>query len=847
VALPAGASAAGPGRPNPYAESPADRTEVWSEPSPKAKTKPAAQDRTDAGGPPPDETEAEAGAPKAMGGYEILKPLGRGGMGTVYLARQVSLDRPVALKVMNPKWARDPAFLARFTREAYAAAQLTHHHIVQIYDIGEQGGAPFFSMEYVQGKNLAEVVRSEGKLDVEAAVGYVLQAARGLKFAHDFGMVHRDVKPDNLMLNEQGLVKVADLGLVKTPGADDAPPAGAAPPRPLSSALASLASVTHVGSALGTPAYMAPEQGRNAAAVDHRADIYSLGCTLYVLLTGQPPFHGHTAMEVLTKHLTEPVVPPEQVVKRVPHELSEVVLRMLAKDPAQRYQNLGEVIRDLESFLGVTSSGVFTPKEEHAGELEACVKAFNAAPSARLRARVWPAFLGACGVLVLLTGLLGWPRIAVGVLALGAFTALGVFVVQGVAYRTHLFAKVRGMVLGATWTDWLTWGVTAVFLVLAAYLFKLLGVAVGAVIVAAALVGAYHSLVSRKLAAERAASLERAEKLLRGLRLHGLEEEALRQFVAKYAGEQWEEFYEALFGYEALLKARQHLLGESGRRRPQHAAWRDPLVRWIDARQQSIKEAKERKLLQKVEQKGMEAKGVSAAEARERAEEAAEAMVEQAAGIKKHAARPAAATRAGSPDVTTPHFDARTLRAAAARAEADQAARVRGRRRSPVRRLVRAAFGPRLRFVVGVVLLGACAWWVHQNWEAVSSSTEKAAELAAKAAERRDLEGVQEVQNVQLSSKPLELPFLPERVAETFFNSFNAGLAGLLLILSAFGEGRYRLVLFEVAGAVIMFAGAALGVPDVAVPGLGTVAAQHISLVGGLAVAVVGFVFDRLT
>src|SRR5262249_2066622 len=150
-------------------------------------------------------------------GYRIERELGRGGMGAVYLALQLSLDRPVALKVMSKRWAHDPVFVARFTREAYAAAQLSHPNIVQIPDIGEVDGARFFSMEYVRGQSLAEVLRKNGKLDPETAVGYVLQAARGLKHAHSRGMIHRDIKPDNLLLDEQGLVKVADLGLVKTP------------------------------------------------------------------------------------------------------------------------------------------------------------------------------------------------------------------------------------------------------------------------------------------------------------------------------------------------------------------------------------------------------------------------------------------------------------------------------------------------------------------------------------------------------------------------------------------------------------------------------------------------------
>ena len=309
-----------------------DGTEVWGGDAASEDAKPTVaaakkgtkadvKDKTRQGKDDNTDFETDDDIPEALGGYQIVKQLGQGGMGTVYLARQMSLDRHVALKVMNPQWAAKPTFLARFTREAYAAAQLVHHHIVQIYDIGADLDMPFFSMEFVKGQHLGEVLRDNGPLDIEMAVGYVLQAARGLKFAHDQGMVHRDIKPDNLMLNDQGLVKVADLGLVKTPGAvaaedqvgTEAPSGeksetgnpqseGKTPktpaPRP-GSKLSEVSGVTAVGVAMGTPAFMAPEQGRNAALVDHRADIYSLGCTLYVLahrpapIPGQDRHRGH--------------------------------------------------------------------------------------------------------------------------------------------------------------------------------------------------------------------------------------------------------------------------------------------------------------------------------------------------------------------------------------------------------------------------------------------------------------------------------------------------------------------------------------------------------------------------
>ncbi|MDH3585285.1 MAG: protein kinase, partial [Phycisphaerae bacterium] len=238
-----------------------------------------------------------------LDGYELQSLIGRGGMGEVYLARQVSLDRHVAVKTLHPRWSRDPLFISRFTREAYAAAQLVHHNVVQIYDVGEDDGTNYFSMEYVRGTALSDRIRRDGAMDPEEAAGYVLQAARGLKFAHDHGMIHRDIKPDNLLLNEEGIVKVADLGLVKTPNESEADTGTGPAPTGVSTD----ANVTAASATMGTPAYMAPEQARDAATVDHRADIYSLGCTFYALLTGRVVFEGDTAAEVITRHATDAV------------------------------------------------------------------------------------------------------------------------------------------------------------------------------------------------------------------------------------------------------------------------------------------------------------------------------------------------------------------------------------------------------------------------------------------------------------------------------------------------------------------------------------------------------------
>jgi serine/threonine protein kinase len=206
-----------------------------------------------------------------VGGYLLLRKIGAGAMGTVWLARQLSLGRVVALKVLRPSLARDPQFVYRFTQEAFAAAQLVHHNIVQIYDCGSEKKVHFFSMEYVDAENLQSLVRREGKLDPEVATGYILQAARGLQYAHDRGMVHRDIKPDNLLLNRNGIVKVVDLGLVKRARAGQGSwEADDAETEPIRSSLRR----PQTESQGGTPSYMSPEQVEDSAEVDARSDIW---------------------------------------------------------------------------------------------------------------------------------------------------------------------------------------------------------------------------------------------------------------------------------------------------------------------------------------------------------------------------------------------------------------------------------------------------------------------------------------------------------------------------------------------------------------------------------------------
>ncbi|MEM6471373.1 MAG: serine/threonine-protein kinase, partial [Planctomycetota bacterium] len=321
--------------------------------------------------------------PSKLGGYKIVRMIGRGAMGAVYQAKQISLDRDVALKTIRGRLAQSPTSLARFTREAYAAAQLSHHNVVQIYDFGEEDGQHFFSMEWVRGGSLGDLVREKGTVDPKLAATYILQAARGLQFAHQSGMVHRDIKPANLLLSDDGVVKVADLGLVKVP--DDVE----SDPNEFSGLAESVTSGTQVtlqGTAVGTPAYMAPEQSADATSVDHRADIYSLGCSLFYLLIGHSPFEAESVTEVMKRHAEEPLPDLQKLNPRVPARLSVIVGKAMAKRPERRYESLATMITDLQSYLGIESAVGFSPSTDQADRWEEIARSYSKSQGQKLLA-----------------------------------------------------------------------------------------------------------------------------------------------------------------------------------------------------------------------------------------------------------------------------------------------------------------------------------------------------------------------------------------------------------------------------------------------------------------------------
>src|SRR5207253_6865566 len=258
------------------------------------------------------------------GRYRILRKLGTGGMANVYLAEDEVLGRRVAIKSLNDRHAGDDQFVERFRREAKNAASLSHPNIVSIYDRGEAEGTYYIAMEYLDGRSLKELIVARGPAPIHLAVDYARQILAAIRFAHRHGIVHRDIKPHNVLVDGEGRLKVTDFGIAR----------------------AGVSQMTEAGSIIGTAQYLSPEQAKGAP-VDQTSDLYSVGVVLYELLTGVVPFSGDTPVEIAMKHLSSAPEPPSVKRAEIPRELDLVVLRALAKDPGDRYQSAEEMDADL--------------------------------------------------------------------------------------------------------------------------------------------------------------------------------------------------------------------------------------------------------------------------------------------------------------------------------------------------------------------------------------------------------------------------------------------------------------------------------------------------------------------
>jgi serine/threonine-protein kinase len=266
---------------------------------------------------------------KTLDDFRLIRRLGQGGMGQVYLAEQLSLKRKVALKIMRADLGANPTALTRFKKEAEAAARVTHANIVQVYAIGCAAGQHYMALEYVEGRTLRDFIAKKGPPELPLALSIMRQAAAALQEAHEAGIIHRDIKPENILLTRKGEVKVADFGLSRCFGGDQQP-----------------LHLTQSGVSMGTPLYMSPEQVQGRE-VDPRTDLYSFGVTCYHMLAGQPPFRGQSAFDLALQHVQNEPTPLAQLRPDLPAELCAVIAKLMTKDPGKRYQSSGDLLADL--------------------------------------------------------------------------------------------------------------------------------------------------------------------------------------------------------------------------------------------------------------------------------------------------------------------------------------------------------------------------------------------------------------------------------------------------------------------------------------------------------------------
>lgn len=273
--------------------------------------------------------EAERSGQK-LPGYQVIGKLGAGAMATVFKAKQISLDRMVAIKVLPRKFSNNPQFIERFYAEGRAAAQLNHPNIVQAFDVAKSGEFHYFVMEYVEGETVHDAIVRDKRYKEAEALDIIIMVADALHHAHEKGLIHRDVKPKNIMITPNDVAKLADLGLARAIDDKDA-------------------ALAEKGKAYGTPYYISPEQIRGEVNVGPQADIYSLGATLYHMVTGNVPFNGKNPTEVMQKHLKAPLVPPDHVNPKLSTGISEIIEMMTAKDRKDRYKDCGDLLVDLRA------------------------------------------------------------------------------------------------------------------------------------------------------------------------------------------------------------------------------------------------------------------------------------------------------------------------------------------------------------------------------------------------------------------------------------------------------------------------------------------------------------------
>lgn len=761
------------------------------------------------------------GTPRFLNGHVILKLLGHGPRGKTLLARPLSLAKPVVLKLISADRARDAVFVERHLREALAASKLSSPHLTRIVEIGRDGRSVYTAAEYVPGATLAEEIARRGRVEPRLAASWILQAARGLADAHAQGIWHRDIKPENLRLDRDGLVVVDDLGLETTPSLAAAESRLDQADRRRTAGRASTASRDAPPSAprieravVGTPSYMAPEAARDALVIDGRADVYSLGCVFYALITGRPPYSKPTASELIAGHQEEAMVPPREFVPDIPPAIANTIEAMTRKAPEERLPSMSAVIEALEDCLGLRTGAVEAEERRYREAIREASALVNNAPEALLRRRILLGAGGAWLTLLLLFVVLGAFRPAVVIAGFGALVGATLGFTSKTLQPAGLLNSTRELLLGDGLRSWLVVAVVVVVLLGLVVSWGLVGVLLFLGVCVGALIGAFHYYVERPRARVLDEAASHASKALRQLRRVGYDEKLARWMLAAEAGPGWEPLFAAVFGQRALEAERfQNSRDASILER---LSWRGSVERLVSALLDMRRDARLRRLFQEVEEARLEAEGINLMTARRRSWRISKAIVLAAAEWRDEQIALQAAS--ASPSAAGPTLPQR-LREAVETPE--NILEQRESHPGPIRRRLEAlsaiAFGRTTRAALGAAMLIGLAFWLNSR-EIVTASQvgEAAAEVgraARQAAESADPARLQDIHvdiPVERSKlfQPLDVPGLPAPLRS--IPAANLGAAGLLLLVASLFQSR-AVGFFAIVAAAVALLGHSWG------------------------------------
>jgi hypothetical protein len=729
----------------------------------------------------------------AFGGYALERKIGVGQDAAVYATHSRNFLGPLAVKIAAPGWLSDPAKKSARLRDAFAATQISHFNLVRADDFAVEaaGGAVLYVTELAAGKTLASYRRTEGIVQPEIAVAAVLQAARGLKTAHEHGVFHGDIKPENLLLCDDGGVKVMDLG--HSPAVN-----------------------------LETAMCMAPELNGDHTRATAKSDIYSLGCTLYDLVTGRPIFDGKSVAEIIDKHQTQKAPAADEVVRHVPKALSSMIQKMTQRDPAHRPEAMAGVVRGLEHYLNLKEASAFHPRKEQVKALEECVSKFDAAPAAKLRRNLIRGYYALLALGAIACVVFGFFVLAGGLVGLGVLTAGFYQMSAGMMQKTHLYLRLRSAVNAIGPITWVKILFGAGFIFFTLWLFNQFLIWLGMAVVAAVVAVVFHLVIDSMVARERRPRVTVMAEMLRGLRGMGVAEESLRKFVCQTSGHYWEEFYEALFGYDAKMQARREWGRDSGgHRRARWAGWRDGLIAWADRHIHRRVEARQRAALEQAESARLVAEGASAARAVKDARKRAEVITLRAAKLREQ--------------LMYPDTEEKPVQILADATE-EQVGELRSERREAASaqllggRLTWFIAGPHIRLALGLILFGCFLGWLSQNQ---AMRPDEVSRLMS--------DQYQAVRSgaAKMEMKPPVIWLVPVELSAIILNNFAPALAGICLILSSYWRGS-KMSFFMLPAAAIIVGGPLFGIPA-----MGILSAAVVSGVLGFAIAILGFYLGR--